>query len=186
MSNKSRGQRAETALRAILQARGYLVIRSAASKVYDLVCVDEGGFVVFLEVKSVKDGHCFRVSRTRMTREQHAQMQSDQRRYGGTDVTFAYVVRFPDGEYRVYGCEREIMTQHEGFSLDEAFPVRITPNIPPIVPHESDVRANGNGGEVETADPDNAALPDPRDYAPASIAGLDHIDPDGDARDAPC
>ena len=139
MSNKSRGQRAETALRAILQARGYLVIRSAASKVYDLVCVDEGGFVFFLEVKSVKDGHCFRVSRTAMTREQHAQMYRDAERYGAIDgVFFAYAVRFPDGEYRVYGCERTIMPQHEGIPLDVAFPVRITPNNPPIFPQEGD------------------------------------------------
>lgn len=138
MSNKSRGQRAETALRAILQERGYLVIRSAASKVYDLVCVDEGGFVFFLEVKSVKDGHCFRVSRTKMTREQHAQMQRDLERYGSDDVLFLYGVRFPDGEYRFYGAEREIMPQHEGFDLDVAFPVRIAPNNPPIVPQETD------------------------------------------------
>ena len=137
MSNKSRGQRAETALRAILQARGYLVIRSAASKVYDLVCVDEGGFVFFLEVKSVKT-HCYRVSRTQMTREQHAAMQRDAERYGSEDVFFAYVVRFPDGEYRLYGPEREIMPQHEGVSLDEAFPVRNTPNNPPIVPQDTD------------------------------------------------
>ena len=143
MSNKSRGQRAETALRAILQERGYLVIRSAASKVYDLVCVDEGGFVLFLEVKSVKDGHCFRVSRTKMTREQHAQMQRDNERYGGFDVVFMYAVRFPDGEYRIYGPGREIMPQHEGLSLDDAFPVRNTPNIPPIVPHDDNVLPDG-------------------------------------------
>ena len=135
MSNKSRGQRAETALRAILQERGYLVIRSAASKVYDLVCVDEGGFVFFLEVKSVKDGHCFRVSRTAMTRAQHAQMNEDAIVYGCPDaVFFAYAVRFPDGEYRIYSCGREIMPQSEGVPLDEAFPSRITPNKPPIVP----------------------------------------------------
>lgn len=134
MSNKSRGQRAETALRAILQARGYLVIRSAASKVYDLVCVDEGGFVFFLEVKSVK-GNCFRVSRTAMTREQHAQMRRDMMRYGNPEgVHFAYCIRFPDGEYRIYGAEREIMPQHEGISLDVCFPLRNTPNKPPIVP----------------------------------------------------
>ena len=139
MSNKSRGQRAETALRAILQERGYLVIRSAASKVYDLVCVDEGGFVFFLEVKSVKDRRVYRTSRTKMTREQHAQMNADAERYGAIDgVFFAYAVRFPDGEYRIYGCEREIMPQHEGVSLEEAFPVRITPNNPPIVPQEGD------------------------------------------------
>ena len=137
MSNKSRGQRAETALRAILQERGYLVIRSAASKVYDLVCVDEGGFVFFLEVKSVKS-RCYRVSRTAMTKEQHAQMQRDNERYGGFDVVFMYAVRFPDGEYRIYGPGRDIMPQHEGLSLDDAFPVRNTPNIPPIVPRESD------------------------------------------------
>lgn len=136
MSNKSRGQRAETALRTILQDRGYLVIRSAASKVYDLVCVDEGGFVFFLEVKSVKN-HCYRVSRTAMTRAQHAQMLADVRQYGSNDTLFAYVVRFPDGEYRFYGPEREIMPQHEGIALDEAFPPRITPNNPPIVPHGS-------------------------------------------------
>ena len=140
MSNKSRGQRAETVLRAILQARGYLVIRSAASKVYDLVCVDEGGFVFFLEVKSVKThSHCFRVSRTAMTKSQHAQMNADAKRYGAIDgVFFAYAVRFPDGEYRIYGCEREIMPQHEGIPLDTAFPPRNTPNIPPIVPQETD------------------------------------------------
>jgi len=138
MSNKSRGQRAETALRAILQERGYLVIRSAASKVYDLVCVDEGGYVFFIEVKSVKDGHCFRVSRTAMTREQHAQMQRDLERFGSDEVYFLYAIRFPDGEYRFYGCEREIMPQHEGVSLDLAFPPRNTPNIPPIVPRTDD------------------------------------------------
>ena len=139
MSNKSRGQRAETALRAILQERGYLVIRSAASKVYDLVCVDKGGFVFFLEVKSVKSDYCcYRVSRTAMTKAQHAQMNADAKRYGAIDgVFFAYAVRFPDGEYRIYGG-RDIMPQHEGVSLEEAFPVRITPNNPPIVPHEGD------------------------------------------------
>ena len=167
MSNKSRGQRAETALRAILQARGYLVIRSAASKVYDLVCVDEGGFVFFIEVKSVKDGHCFRVSRTAMTREQHAQMRRDMMRYGAIDrVFFAYAVRFPDGEYRFYGAEREIMPQHEGLSLDVAFPVRITPNKPPIVPQT---------------------------YAPSLPTGFepmnstsDAVEPDGVPRDPSC
>jgi len=137
MSNKGRGQRAETALRAILQARGYLVIRSAASKVYDLVCVDEGGFVLFLEVKSVKT-HCFRVSRTAMTKEQHAQMQRDMMQYGSVNVWFAYVVRFPDGEYRLYGPTCEIMPQDEGYSIDFVFPQRNTPNIPPIVPRDTD------------------------------------------------
>ena len=136
MSNKGRGQRAETALRAILQARGYLVIRSAASKVYDLVCVDEGGFVFFLEVKSVKN-HCYRVSRTAMMKEQHAQMQRDASRYGADNVGFAYAVRFPDGEYRFYGSYWEMMPQHEGLSLDFMFPQRNTPNIPPIVPREA-------------------------------------------------
>ena len=166
MSNKSRGQRAETALRAILQERGYLVIRSAASKVYDLVCVDEGGFVIFLEVKSVKDGHCFRVSRTAMTREQHEQMQRDENRYGGPNVIFAYAVRFPDGEYRIYGG-REIMPQHEGLSLDDAFPQHNTPNIPPIVPHGSDARVVLNEGDKDTR-------------------GSWYIAPDGDTRDAQC
>lgn len=151
MSNKSRGQRAETALRAILQERGYLVIRSAASKVYDLVCVDEGGFVFFLEIKSVKT-RCYRVSRTAMTKEQHAQMLRDAKRYGGEDVIFAYCVRFPDGEYRVYPSGTEIMPQHEGFSLDYVFGVRSTPNIPPIVPREEEATGDdrdGQGGGTE-------------------------------------
>src|SRR5574343_463027 len=117
MSNKSRGQRAETALRAILQERGYLVIRSAASKVYDLVCVDEGGFVMFLEVKSVKTGETFRTSRTTMTKEQHEKMQDDKERYGGRDTHFGYAIRFPDGEYRFYGCENPIMHRYLGLSL---------------------------------------------------------------------
>lgn len=134
MSNKSRGQRAETALRAILQERGYLVIRSAASKVYDLVCVDEGGYVFFLEVKSIKTGDTFRTSRTATTREQHAQMLRDAERYGSSDVWFLYAVRFPDGEYRLYHPEVEIMSRRGGMSLDYVFPVRITPNKPPIVP----------------------------------------------------
>ena len=167
MSNKSRGQRAETALRALLQARGYLVIRSAASKVYDLVCVDEGGFVFFIEVKSVKDGHCFRVSRTAMTKEQHAQMKRDLARYGNDDVFFIYAIRFPDGEYRIYGCEREIMPQHQGLSLDSAFPVRNTPNNPPIVPHGSDARVVLDDGSKDNR-------------------GSWYIAPDGDTRDAQC
>lgn len=134
MSNKSRGQRAETALRAILQERGYLVVRSAASKVYDLVCVDTGGFVFFLEVKSVKS-HCYRVSRSAMTKEQHAQMLRDAERYGYDNIGFVYAVRFPDGEYRFYPPDAEIMPQHEGRGIDFVFPQRNTPNNPPIVPH---------------------------------------------------
>ena len=137
MSNKSRGQRAETALRAILQARGYLVIRSAASKVYDLVCVDEGGFVLFLEVKSVK-GTVYRTSRTAQTRDQAIQMLNDAARYGSDDICFAYAIRFSDGEYRFYMPEDHCMPQDDGFPLDEVFPVRITPNNPPIVPHGDD------------------------------------------------
>lgn len=167
MSNKSRGQRAETALRAILQARGYLVIRSAASKVYDLVCVDEGGFVMFLEVKSVKDGHCFRISRTAMTREQHAQMQRDAERYGGNCVAFAYVVRFPDGEYRIYGPEREIMPQHEGVSLDDAFPVRTID-----IPKDAVWRITPNIISYKVLKKDEEKG--------------DALDPDGDTRDAQC
>jgi len=166
MSNKGRGQRAETALRAILQARGYLVIRSAASKVYDLVCVDEGGFVAFLEVKSVK-GYCFRVSRTAMTKEQHAQMNRDLARYGNDQTYFLYGVRFPDGEYRFYGPETEIMPQHEGMSLDFCFPTRNTPNIPPIVPRESDARVVLDDGSKDNR-------------------GSWYIDPDGVPRDPSC
>lgn len=166
LSNKSRGQRAETALRAILQERGYLVIRSAASKVYDLVCADEGGFVFFIEVKSVK-GSTFRVSRTEMTKEQHAQMQRDYDRYGSDDVYFIYAVRFPDGEYRIFGCESEIMPQDGGVSLDVAFPMRITPNNPPIVPRGSDARIVLNEGDKDTR-------------------GSWYVAPDGDTSDAQC
>lgn len=167
MSNKSRGQRAETALRAILQERGYLVIRSAASKVYDLVCVDEGGFVMFLEVKSVKDGNVFRVSRTKMAREQHAQMQRDVARYEGPSSLFLYAVRFPDGEYRFYYAHNKIMPQTSGYDIDFVFPARITPNNPPIIPQE-------------------AMSDEVADCCGEQTFSDDALDPDGDTRDAQC
>jgi len=53
MSHKSVGIKAETGLRTILQARGYVVIRSAASKSLDLVIVRPKPYPSMgLEVKS--------------------------------------------------------------------------------------------------------------------------------------
>lgn len=47
-----KGRRAEWELRKILEDRGYYVVRSAASKLVDLIIVGTGGDVTAVEVKS--------------------------------------------------------------------------------------------------------------------------------------
>jgi len=133
-----RGRRAETALRGILQAGGYVVIRSAASKCLDLIAVDVES-VSGLEVKSTRDDVLY-VSRTRRQQEQHAELcRINDETVAGT----AYVVRWePEGVYEVFSCYDTIMRKGHGVSLETVFPgLRSAPNNPPIVPREHTTQA---------------------------------------------
>ena len=142
MNNKRHGQKAETALRDIHNAEGYLCIRSAASKLVDLVCVDPRGLVWLLEVKATTDKAVY-MSRTAYQREQHAGMKEKMYHYGSLEIRFRYVVRFGDGHYEVFSPLDEIMREGEGKPLEDVLPLRASPNIPPIVPREDDVQPDG-------------------------------------------
>jgi len=149
-----RGRRAETALRGILQAGGYVVIRSAASKCLDLIAVDVES-VSGLEVKSTRDDVLY-VSRTRRQRDQHEDLvRINEETVCGT----AYVVRWePEGVYEVFSCYDTIMRKGHGVTLETVFPcvrpvseaavrfgdvapLRSAPNNPPIVPREHTTQA---------------------------------------------
>jgi hypothetical protein len=109
------------------------VIRSAASKCLDLICVDRES-VSGLEVKSTRDNTLY-VSRTRRQQEQHAELcRINDETVAGT----AYVVRWePEGVYEVFWCFETIMRRGHGVSLDIVFPgLRSAPNNPPIVPRK--------------------------------------------------
>lgn len=150
MNNKRHGLRAETALRDILNARGYLCIRSAASKLVDLVALDSGGFCFFIEVKAVL-GDTYRTSRTAFQREQHLEMMRYASIYGTEEIIFLYVIRYGDGQYRAFPIDREIFRYDEGMPLDDAFPsvfVSALPNNPPIVPRSNDALGPDGDGPV--------------------------------------
>jgi len=134
MTAKGYGTRAENELRAILQAKGYLVIRSAASKCLDLVCV-RPGIVYGLEVKATH-GNVYYSSRNPDSKEQREELINIRETY---DLKTLYAVRFLSG-WEVFDPYQTIMRRGCGQPLDEAFPIlrsiAVSPNIPPIVPRE--------------------------------------------------
>lgn len=133
MNNKRHGLRAETALRDVLNARGYLCIRSAASKLVDLVCVSPSGSVSFMEVKAVS-GNVYRISRTAFQREQHLEMRKWEDRFGSVRVSFLYAIRFGDGRYEFFDLDQDTFRITEGAPLDVQFPDRSLPTTPPYSP----------------------------------------------------
>lgn len=139
MNNKRYGLKAETALRDILMARGYLCIRSAASKVLDLVCVPPRGHYVYgIEVKRTS-GDALYCSRTKMQKEQHAELIRQEANYEG--LVNVYAVMFGDGRVEVFDSGLDILREHEGVLFGTFFPdvthdLLIPPNTPPIVPQE--------------------------------------------------
>ena len=133
MNNKRYGLRAETALRDVLVARGYLCIRSAASKVLDLVCVRPGGqgdlYPWGIEVKATS-GDVMRVSRNGKQREQYEEILRLTRVY---PIEICYAIRWGDGTFEFF-YPQEIMRRGGGLSIDVMFPdlQRLTGNNPPI------------------------------------------------------
>jgi len=139
-----RGRRAETALRGILQERGYVVIRSAASKCLDLICVDPES-VTGIEVKSTRADVVY-CSRTARQKEQHDELVRINETLA---VGACYAVRWePSGEYEFFFCYDTIMRKGHGVDIDVVFPdLRIAPNNPPIVPHGDDVQDTDYTGD---------------------------------------
>ena len=133
MNNKRYGLRAETALRDVLVARGYLCIRSAASKVLDLVCVRPRGRNDYLpwgiEVKATS-GDVVRISRNGKQREQYEELVRIVHTY---PILTWYAVRWGDATFEFF-YPREIMHRGSGLSIDVLFPdlQRHTGNNPPI------------------------------------------------------
>lgn len=58
MNTKAKGARAERVLKKKLEEMGYIVVRSTASLVFDLVAVNPcDGNVFFVEVKTIREGY---------------------------------------------------------------------------------------------------------------------------------
>ena len=142
MNNKRYGLRAETALRDVLVARGYLCIRSAASKVLDLVCVRPRGQSDYLpwglEVKATS-GDVMRVSRNGKQREQYEELLRIVRVY---PILIWYAVRWGDATFEFF-YPREIMRQGDGLSIDVVFPGTRTmsPNVTTVTPDSASFAA---------------------------------------------
>lgn len=136
MSNKSFGQSAETALRDVLKANGYLCIRSAASKLIDIVCIDPRGLTWLFEVKATHNTAVY-MSRSAYQREQFEAFKEYMYRFATLETRFRYVVRFRDGHFEVFTPLDEIMREGKGKPLADVLPVRIPPNKPPIVPQDT-------------------------------------------------
>jgi len=153
LSTKGRGQRAETALRAILQARGYPCIRSAASKALDVVALRPWDSAVGFEVKTT-------LTPTRLDLRRHDVEQWDemlglyQRGY-----FVRYVVRWPgmkNGEFKGAGEHWEvyhptdgpILRTGQGIPLDD-FLSSVFPQHSPYSPPremQADERDGQGGG----------------------------------------
>jgi len=134
MNAKRFGTSAETTLRAFLQARGYLVIRSAASKCLDLVCVRPTA-VYGLEVKATH-GNVYYASRNKNAIEQQKELVKMGDDYPAIRTYFA--VKFLDG-FEVFAPYETICRRGGGVPIEEFFPHLLhSPNIPPIVPRETD------------------------------------------------
>ena len=173
MSAKSYGQRAETVLRDELQRRGYLVIRSAASKALDLVCVRPNGVPVGLECKRTHHARILYLSKSKTMQEQREWMIAVSRRY---DLQVFYAVWWGGpsvlgnecGNFEFFYPDETILKAGHGVSLSFAFPfvhkvfgseedvLRTSPNIPS---YKVPVSSTQDG---------------------------DYIAPDGDTRDAQC
>jgi len=161
MSTKSYGQRAETVLRDELQRRGYLVIRSAASKALDLVCVRPDGVPVGLECKRTHYGRVLYISKSKDMQEQRAYLCAVERRY---NMQVFYAVWWGNSEFEFFYPDETILKAGHGISLSFAFPscgtrlssVHSPPNTPPYSPPVSVAQCN------------------------------DGVDPDGEPRDAQC
>ena len=159
MTAKRFGTSAETALRAFLRARGYLCIRSAASKCLDLVCASPS-LVYGLEVKATH-GNVHYVSRNAVSKVQHDELVDIEITY--PCVKTQYVVRFMDG-FEVFPPFETVMRRGKGIPIEEFFPVLLhSPNKPPIVPHGSDAQVV-------------AVVPR------AEVKGSWHLEPGGDAQ----
>ena len=137
MSSKQRGQRAETALRGILQARGYPCIRSAASKCLDVVCLRPSPLPSWgFEVKSVAKNHC-RLDLRRHNVEQWGDMQAMYE----DGFLVRYVVFWHSGEYwEVFHPNKgPIFRQGEGTDLGD-FLLAAFPQHSPYSPPSDDTR----------------------------------------------
>lgn len=133
MNNKRYGLKAETMLRDILVGRGYLCIRSAASKVIDLIVFDprvHPTLPVGVEVKRTS-GDVVYVSRTANQREQRDQLRSILWRY---DLIPVYAVMFGDGTVELFNLDLEVFRKGEGHPFDDWFPDRSLPTQPPYSP----------------------------------------------------
>jgi len=117
LSTKSYGQFAETMLRDELTRRGYLCIRSAASKALDLICVRPGGSPVGLECKRTH-GRAIYVSTSARMREQQAFLQRCDL-YG---LRTYYAVLFGDGTLELFRPTVGIMREGQGEQLGDVFP----------------------------------------------------------------
>jgi len=132
MSTKSYGQRAETVLRDELQRRGYLVIRSAASKALDLVCVRPNGTPVGLECKRTHYGRALYISKCKSMKEQREYLCAVERRY---DMQVFYAVWWGNNEFEFFYPDETVLKAGHGVSLSFAFPhVHSPPNTPPYSP----------------------------------------------------
>jgi len=143
MSAKSYGQHAETALRDELQRRGYLVIRSAASKALDLVCVRPNGVPVGLECKRTHLARILYISKSKMMQEQREWMIAVSRRY---DLRVFYAVQWGNNEFEFFYPDETILKAGHGVGLSFAFPfvhkvfgaeeevLHVPPNTPPYSP----------------------------------------------------
>jgi len=138
MSTKSYGQRAETVLRDELQRRGYLVIRSAASKALDLVCVRPNGVPVGLECKRTHHARVLYISKSAMMREQREYLCAVERRF---NLQVFYAVWWDHGEFEFFYPDEMILKAGHGVSLSFAFPhiqrlsaLPSPPNTPPYSP----------------------------------------------------
>jgi len=175
MSAKSYGQRAETVLRDELQRRGYLVIRSAASKALDLVCVRPDGTPVGLECKRTHHGRCLYISKSKMMQEQRAYLCAVERRY---NMQVYYAVWWGNDEFEFFYPDETILKAGHGVSLSFAFPHCKHFEPAEVVHSPLCEEAAARFGDVRVP-------PNTPPYSPpvSSTQDGDYIAPDGEPRD---
>jgi len=104
MSAVSRGRDAEWRMRDHLEKQGWIVIRSAASRIIDLIALKQGD-ELFIEVKSTSEDS-FRISRSKHNKEQLRDHVAYAALIGATPY---YAVEFRgSGKWAIYNASGEV------------------------------------------------------------------------------
>jgi len=135
LSSSSIGRDAEWELREYLERLGFLVIRSAASRIVDLIAIrmDPPHHELFIEVKSTMDRN-FKISRIRANGEQIADLKN----YAALiEAVLVYCVKFrSEGKWAIHDARSlpKVIRQEDARALnhwEETFSEGTFPGIVP-------------------------------------------------------